>query len=239
MEEVINSTNPFAGLELPYPAESFQNEDTFVITKWNWDYLGFLDFQNKAHSIVRKNKSLKIFIFCNHPHTYTLGRGNERGEEGLVEFDKKAELPYPQHNIHRGGGITFHHPGQWIFYPVVAIKESYSLDDHMCWLLKTVSTTLREDFGLSEVVTAKKLMGVWLNKRKLASIGVGVNRFVTLHGIALTLSLDKGAKLGLVATHPCGMNSKTYTSVMEVMKYNGENLVQDFHKKYLERHSIT
>lgn len=225
----------FEELDLSEFSDYFIHEKTLVLTKWNWGYSDFLKFQDKAHALVRKNKNLRVFIFCNHPHVYTMGRGNERGQDELVEFrsEDTETLPHEVFKIHRGGGITFHHPGQWIFYPIVAIKESYSLDDHMCWLLKSIASILKEEFDIDKVVTAKKLMGVWSERKKLASIGVGVNRFVTLHGVALNLINDQKTKKALLAIHPCGMSSDIYTSVSEVRGKLDEEIISNFHKSYL------
>lgn len=235
MEKIINS--PFHGLNLPNNAEIEVNDKTLLITKWNWDIKDCLTFQKEAQQFIAKNRSLKVYIFCNHPHVFTVGRGNERGETKLVEFDfdQSDKLPFKVFKIHRGGGITFHHPGQWIFYPIRAIKESYTLDDHMCWLLKSVASVLRDEFELENVVTAKKLMGVWCDRKKLASIGVGVNRFVTEQGLALNLSFDDQAIKGLNAISPCGMSAETYQDVSSLVDLEKTaQLLGSFHKTYLK-----
>ena len=177
----------FQNLRIPLDCEAIVKENILYITKWNWDYLECLEFQKQAQEIIRKHRDHKIYIFCNHPHCFTLGRGNERGRDDLLDFDETVikKLKFPVHKIHRGGGITFHYPGQWIFYPIVSINNSYNLDEHMCWLLKSVKENLRDNFKLEKVMATKKLLGVWHERKKLASIGVGLNRFVTEHGLAL------------------------------------------------------
>lgn len=234
MEAIKNS--PFSELVLPIEADIFAKDKTLYIKKWDWEFEDCLNFQKSAQVLISKNRSLEVFIFCNHPHVYTLGRGNERGVKDLKEFDldDSNQLPFRVFKIHRGGGITFHHPGQWIFYPIRAIKESYTLEDHMCWLLKSVATVLKENFKLENVVTAKKLMGVWIDRKKLASIGVGVNRFVTEQGLALNLSFDEQAKLGLQAISPCGMEAEVYTDVSSLIKpIEKRELLEFFHKSFL------
>lgn len=226
----------FSSLILPAHCESKIKEKTLYITKWNWKYEEFLDFQEKAHAFIVKNRSYRIFIFCNHPHCFTIGRGNERGDKSLVDFDEDltSELKYPVHKIHRGGGITFHFPGQWIFYPIVSIKESYTLEDHMCWLLRSVKDVLVGQFDLKGAMATKKLMGVWINRNKIASIGVGVNRFVTLHGLALNLCFDKMMFEEIQKINPCGMSTQTYITLDQLANYSSSNLVQSFHEYYLK-----
>lgn len=229
--------NPFSTLKVPSEAEVETHGTILFVKKWNWDYDDCLEFQKQAQELVRSNRSLKVYIFCNHPHVFTLGRGNERGEKNLVEFNPTlaTNLKYPVKSIHRGGGITFHYPGQWIFYPIMAITPSYTLDDHMCWLLKSVASVLREDFRLEGVLTAKKLMGVWKDKRKLASIGVGVSRFITEHGLALNLIKDQEMFDELGKINPCGMSHETYESVDSYVQDN--NLIENFHNAYLKSFS--
>ena len=227
---------PFLSLSIPSDAHVEHRENMLLITKWNWDYQDYLNFQQQAKELVQKNRKIKIFIFCNHPHVFTLGRGNERGHDELVTFSEQlvSILKYPVHKIHRGGGITFHYPGQWIFYPIVAINANYSLDDHMCWLLRSVKETLASTFGISDLLATKKLMGIWHNKRKLASIGVGVNRFVTEHGLALNLKHDSEMFTELKKISPCGMSSETYQSVDKVVGTQSEDMIKDFHESFIK-----
>lgn len=204
------------------------------ITKWNWSYLDCLGYQKRAQTFIQNNRSYKIYIFTNHPHCFTLGRGNERNtEEELIEFNQELinSLKFPVHKIHRGGGITFHYPGQWIFYPIISISPSYTLDDHMCWLLKSVKHNLQDNFQIKDVLSAKKLMGVWYQKKKIASIGIGLNRFVTEHGIAVNLISDQEMSDELSKISPCGMDYQTYISLDSITKR--QEILLDFHKGFL------
>ena len=221
--------------ELAKDAEIIQRDNELIITKWNWEFSDCEAFQELCRDFVEKNKNYKIYIFTNHPHVFTLGRGNERGRDDLVDFDESItnQLPFPVHKIHRGGGITFHYPGQWIAYPIIAVNKSYTLDDHMCWLLKNVREVLTTDFQIENVITAQKLMGVWKDKKKLASIGVGLKKFVTLHGLALNLEYDQKMFDALSMINPCGMSSETYICADEFVKE--ENLITKFHKVFIDK----
>ena len=224
----------FSDLELPLEIESEIYNDILIIKKFNWDYADCLAFQKKAQAFIQKNRNLKVYIFCNHPHVFTLGSGNERDVEGLVDFDESTKLSFPLHKIKRGGGITFHCPGQWIFYPIVSINTNYTLEDHMLWLLHSVRDVLIQQYGLKDVLAAKKLMGVWLSRKKLASIGVGLNRFVTEHGLAFNVVRDKKMFDELIKINPCGMDSQTYQALGEVCEL-GENPIEEFHRNYISK----
>lgn len=228
-------TPPF---EFPSDANVIKNESTFIITKWNWDFKECEVFQETCREFVEKNRNYKFYIFTNHPHVFTHGRGNERGRDDLVDFEKADEdkLDFPLHYIHRGGGLTFHYPGQWIAYPILAVKEDFTLDDHMCWLLKGVREVLTETFDIDNVITAKKLMGVWREKKKLASIGVGLKRFVTLHGLALNLNYDENMFNAIQKINPCGMQASTYMCVDQII--NNTNLLESFHQAFLKKYLL-
>lgn len=215
--------------------ECFQFDDTLFVTHWNWDFQQALSFQKKAQVLVQKNRNLKVYIFCNHPHCFTLGRGNERGVEGLKDFDSalEQELKYPLYPIHRGGGLTFHHPGQWIFYPIVALGPNKTLADLMAWMLKAVKDVIREEFGVKDVITANKLMGVWHQRSKLASIGIGVNRLVTEHGLALNILRDSKMFNEIQKVAPCGIAPTTYIALEELVP-DKQNLLVAFHDRFIQ-----
>lgn len=233
MEEI--KLSPFSEVNFPEGSEYLLKDKVLFITKWNWDFKDCENFQNELLEIVKANKSYKAYIFCNHPHCFTLGRGNERGAKELVEFDASSEslLSFPLHKIHRGGGITFHYPGQWIFYPICAINEQYSLDDHMCWVLKAVTKVLKENFDLTDALTAKKLMGIWTDKMKIASIGVGLKKFVSLHGLALNLKYDEKMFDELKKINPCGLNPETYICLDQKKPEHSEGVLENFHQAFI------
>lgn len=225
----------FSKLQLPLGSKVHETDNILYVSKWNWDYPEFLKFQSKFQSFVRENKGSKIFIFTNHPHCFTLGRGNERGNNELVAFDQEVQknLNFPVYSIHRGGGITYHYPGQWIFYPIQRVTPDYSLHDHMCWLLKLVRDHINETYGLKSIAT-QKIMGVWLEKKKIASIGVGLNKFITEHGIAFNLNEDAEMSEELKKINPCGLNSEIYTFLNSVLSLPHIHL-EEFHSQILTR----
>lgn len=224
----------YSSLELPKECDSFVEDNILFLKKWNWNYSEFLEYQAKFQDFVRTHKDAKIYIFTNHPHCFTLGRGNERGESSLVQFDEslRNRLDFPVYDIHRGGGITYHYPGQWIFYPILRVTPKYTLHDHMCWLLKLVRDHINETYDLKSIAT-EKIMGVWLNKKKIASIGVGLNRFVTEHGLAFNLNEDLKMSEELKKINPCGLDSQVYTFLNQVTEQ--ENIsVEKFHSEILD-----
>jgi lipoate-protein ligase B len=147
-------------------------------------------------------------ILVEHPHVITLGRGSHR--ENLV-----APGDIPMFEIERGGDVTYHGPGQLVGYPIFLLRES-ERDLHLYLrnleeaLIQTV-----EGFGLP-AGRRESWTGVWNRAadRKLASIGVAVKRWVTLHGFALNVSTDLSR---FAAINPCGLEATVMASMSSVL----------------------
>lgn len=220
----------FEGPEIPsFGLEFCQidlfKEDCLLITNWNWDYLKAHEFQKHCLEFIRKNPKLKIFIICSHPHCFTMGRGLQRSKGmekyNLVDFDESLEsrLNVPLHKIKRGGGLTFHYPGQWVCYPIVTLsKDRLDVYKLMNFLLSVVQKTLEQEFLLEDLSHEEKLMGLWLKKQKIASIGVAVTRLVTYHGLAFNLLHDEKMSNELKLVYPCGLPGETYIDLETVLK---------------------
>jgi len=119
----------------------------------------------------------------------------------------------PVFAIERGGDVTYHGPGQLVAYPVFLLRESErDLHRYLRGLEETVLRTLA-DFHLAGT-RRPGLTGVWTTDetgpRKLASIGVAVRKWVTLHGLALNVTTDLSR---FAAIHPCGLDASVMTSM--------------------------
>ena len=195
-----------------------RTHQTFQLTKWNLNYGEALNLQKVCLGFVRENPEIKIFIFCNHPPVYTLGRGLQKQKggqpkEGLVEFQDNDEnrLSFPLYKIKRGGGLTFHHPGQFIFYPIINLNKSdWNLNKHFHWLLGVIKNSLNSYYQTDKFTYDLCTAGVWREGRKYASVGVGVERFITYHGVALNIMPTNAMKKDLEHLHPCGLEFSTY-----------------------------
>lgn len=193
------------------------DENTYIVTKWNWDYEKALAFQQAAQKEVLNKKNLSIFICTSHPHCFTMGRGLQKIQgkviDGLVEATEEQLklLPFPLYQIRRGGGLTFHYAGQFIFYPIVNLNNSkWNLSALVNKVMNSAKTVLGVD---SISLKSGELMGLWFENQKMASVGIEINRFVTMHGMALSLIHDEEMFQALGSFNPCGLQSQTYTSV--------------------------
>ncbi len=191
-----------------------------VATTWNWDYQASWDFQRATVERVRQTGESWLIV-CSHPDTLTHGRGLQKPRKGqaltLEDFDpaRAAALPVPLFQIERGGGLTFHHPGQLILYPIVRLHpQRLGLSGLVDRLLTSVRGAL-EERGLDGLDHERDLLGLWQGPRKLASVGIAVDRMVTLHGLALNVTRFDQLRQQLASLSPCGIGPNTYTSVEE------------------------
>lgn len=143
-------------------------------------------------------------LLLEHEPVYTIGRTPDQSSLRGV-----THLPHPVFQINRGGQATYHGPGQLVGYPVINLRN-YVQDLHryLRWIEETL-VELVSEFGIA-AHRREALTGVWLNDRKIASIGVGVRHWITMHGFALNVRGDLDAFEQIT---PCGISNVTMTSI--------------------------
>ena len=143
-------------------------------------------------------------LLLEHEPVYTIGRTPD--QSSLLGG---AHLPHPLFAINRGGQATYHGPGQLMGYPIIDLRR-YGQDLHryLRWLEALLIDLLAEHgIGASR---RESLTGVWIGDRKIASIGVGVRYWITMHGFALNVCGDLSPFNQIV---PCGINNVMMTSM--------------------------
>ncbi len=219
MKQIITSALKLSDFDLNENNLSVLDERTVVVTKWTWDYGLAHKFQRAALTLVQETANLRILICCNHPEVLTNGRGLQKPRKGevleLVEFKPEAHsrLPFPLYQIERGGGLTFHHPGQFIFYPIVKLNPKALSLSLMIDQIFDFSIEVLSDWGIQNLDHENKLLGLWQGNRKIASMGIAIEKLTTFHGMALNMMENPHMKKALASLNPCGLNSETYTSV--------------------------
>ena len=143
-------------------------------------------------------------LMLEHPPVYTLGRGADARFLGAAAG---GEIPVLR--VGRGGQVTYHGPGQLVGYPIVDLRE---LRPDVRWYVRGLEEVLIDSLAELGIVAMRRagLTGVWIGRRKIASIGVGIRRWVTSHGFALNVARDVS---GFAAITPCGLDGVTMTSV--------------------------
>jgi lipoate-protein ligase B len=144
-----------------------------------------------------------ILLVLEHPHVYTLGRG---ADEKFI-LAPRAEVPVLR--VSRGGQVTYHGPGQLVAYPILKLQGPAQDVGRYLRQLEQVMIAALAQHGVC-AQRRDRLTGVWIGTRKIASIGVGIRRWVTYHGLALNLSTDLSYFDSIV---PCGIEGCQMTSL--------------------------
>jgi len=157
---------------------------------------------------LRRQQEEDILLLLEHPPVVTLGRG-AREAHLLLPEGERLRRGIALERVGRGGDVTYHGPGQLVGYPIVDL-EPLGRDLHRYLrLLEATLIAVLDAFGLpGERVTGKT--GVWIGGEKIASIGVGVRRWVSWHGFALNVGADLS---GFDAIVPCGLPGVRMTSL--------------------------
>lgn len=143
-------------------------------------------------------------LLLEHEAVYTIGRTSDQSS-----LRGAAHLPHPLFQINRGGQATYHGPGQLVGYPLIDLKR-YQPDLHR--YLRWLEELLIEFLAAFEIEGHRRegLTGVWLGQRKIASIGVGVRHWITMHGFALNVDGDLAPFSQIT---PCGIADVAMTSI--------------------------
>ena len=165
------------------------------------NYLDTLQIQESLRNQVLKNNSNNFLIIVEHDHVYTLGK-NANSSNVL---NRICEIIPTQ----RGGDVTYHGPGQLVAYPIINLKKrKIGVKSYVAMIEKLISNILF-DYGLKPHVPIKET-GVWIDDRKIASIGINVSRGVTMHGLAINVSTDLSYFDNIIS---CGIEGVKMTSM--------------------------
>lgn len=162
------------------------------------DYEAGLSLQEKRVAAILDGTGGDTILLLEHQSVYTIGR--LRDQSSLRD---PASLPYPVHETNRGGQATYHGPGQLVGYPILDLTpRGKDLHAH---LRKLEDALIRacQRFGVNAGRRAG-LTGVWVENRKLASIGVGVRKWISMHGFAINIT--KESLPPFFAITPCGID---------------------------------
>ena len=162
-----------------------------------------LSLQEKlvAQKIAGDQKNYLLFL--EHEPVYTMGRTPDVSSLGT------RALPYPVHRTGRGGQATYHGPGQLVCYPILDLSLfQRDLHIYLRFLEEVIIQTLAQ--YQIEAQRREGLTGVWVEDRKIASLGIGVRKWIAFHGLALNVSCDLSPFEEIT---PCGINGVTMTSL--------------------------
>lgn len=180
--------------------------------EFDFRWLGTVEYQEGLelqHRLVEERLAGAIpdtILFLEHEPVYTIGRTRDRSslksETGL--------LPHPVIEINRGGQATYHGPGQLVGYLLLDLRQ-YGQDLHI--YLRSVEEILIRFLSELGLVPRRRdgMTGVWMENRKIASIGIGVRKWISMHGFGLNVAEDLSGYQSIV---PCGIDDVEMTSIV-------------------------
>lgn len=162
-----------------------------------------LEIQEKTVADILAGEANDRILLLEHEPVYTIGRLRDQSSLRSPE-----SLPYPIFETNRGGQATYHGPGQLVGYPLFDLNpRGRDLHSH----LRCIEDALISACADLGVAAGRRdgLTGVWVENRKLASIGVGVRKWISMHGFAINITRESLPPF--LAITPCGLDGVSMT----------------------------
>ena len=175
-------------------------------------YRAAWDLQAELVGAVRDGREPDTLLLLEHPHVFTMGKA-AKAEHVLWDEAERRRRAVDVIWSDRGGEATYHGPGQLVGYPVVDLERlGLTIPGYIAALERSLIDYLAE-LGVAAEPGAPGLTGVWSGGKKVAAIGIKLNRPIVSHGFALNLTADLDYFAGIV---PCGHAELKATSVEEL-----------------------
>ena len=181
--------------------------------------------ERRLNEIHTKKNSELIWIL-EHEEVYTAGTSYKKDEL----LDKSIKII----KTNRGGKITYHGPGQLVFYFVIDLnKRGKNIKKIITAIERTIIDTLK-NYNI-KCFADRKNIGIWFEHKsgkidKIAAIGIKVKKWIAYHGFALNISNDLNVYKKIV---PCGIRDRGVSNLNKIKKQNYKNIENDLIKNFL------
>lgn len=170
-------------------------------------YADGLRLQDHTVTEILAGREPDVIWLLEHQPVYTIGR--LRDQSSLREA---AHLPHPVFETNRGGQATYHGPGQLVGYPILDLNHrGRDLHEHLRKIEDALISACRETGVPAD--RRDGLTGVWTGNRKLASIGVGVRKWISMHGFAINITRESLPPFAAIT--PCGLDGVSMTCLAD------------------------
>jgi lipoyl(octanoyl) transferase len=166
------------------------------------EYREAVDIQERLRARVQADELPDLLLLLEHPPVYTLGRRSEPGELPLG-----GDIPVV--DTERGGKLTYHGPGQLVGYPIMRVDN---VREFVGAMERALVAAIDEAGVPAGTRDGREFTGVWVQDRKIGSIGIHVSRRVSMHGFAVNVDNDLAPFTQVVA---CGLPGVRMTSLRE------------------------
>ena len=189
-------------------------------------YENAISFLEKRLNEIHSKKRNELIWILEHQEVYTAGTSYKDNEL----LDKSINLV----KTNRGGKITYHGPGQLVFYFVIDLnKRGKNIKKIITAIQKTIVDTLK-NYNI-KCFADRKNIGIWLEHKsgkidKIAAIGIKVKKWIAYHGFALNISNNLNVYKKIV---PCGVRDRGVLNLNKIKKQNYKNIENDLIKNFL------
>tara|TARA_Y200000002_G_C22433797_1_gene559186 strand:+ start:28 stop:639 length:612 start_codon:yes stop_codon:yes gene_type:complete len=188
------------------------------ISKRRISYKNAMKVLSERVDKVKENKERELLWILEHPITFTAGIRSADDEI----IDKRIKII----STNRGGKITLHNPGQKIVYFVLNLNNRKK---NIRRLIRIIEKSIIEFLKICKIEAKndKKNIGIWVNKKKIAAIGLRVSKWIAFHGCSININNNLKDYLKIV---PCGLDNQKITSVYQEKQV----IIKDLEKKLVK-----
>lgn len=189
---------------------SARNQMCRVVDLGVVDYEEAFALQKRHVERLQRNEGDDVLVFVEHPHVITVGR-NADGHAIVADTRAIEARGAKVVATDRGGDVTYHGPGQLVGYPIVRLEPGRRDIRRYVGDLEQVLIDTLADFGVA-AARHPEHRGVWVEGRKIASLGIRISRWVTSHGFALNVDTDLSY---FSLMNPCGIQGCVMTTLAQ------------------------
>ncbi len=173
------------------------------------EYAAAVELQERRRAAVIEGSASEALFMLEHAPVFTVGRNADRADvRASTEWLEARGVTVAESS--RGGQVTFHGPGQLVGYPILALDPDRRDIRRYVRDLQAVLVRTLADFDLEAKARSHPEIGVWVGDAKIASLGIHIRRWVTMHGFALNVTTDLDYFGGIVA---CGLDDVRMASI--------------------------
>ena len=189
------------------------------------EYLKAIKYLEKRVESIQKQKEEELLWICNHPSTYTAGVSSSKYEilDNSITVIK----------TNRGGKITWHGPGQRIFYFVIDLSKRDKDIRKFVNIIENIILDSLKEYKINAFADRKNV-GIWVKKKnkilKLAAIGIKVKKWVAYHGFSINIDNDLQNYRKII---PSAIRNRGETNLLEIRKHNFKNFDNIIIKNFL------
>lgn len=187
-------------------AEKVNGQESSSIHVYNLGLTDYIETWHKMRDFTssRTSDTTDEVWITEHPPIYTLGLN-----KGGVSYPRRTDIPLVETD--RGGKITYHGPGQIIFYLLLDMHRLKITIKQLVHYIESVLILLLKSYGI-KATTIKNAPGVYVNNQKIASLGLRVKNGCCYHGVSLNINMDTSPFL---AIDPCGCKGVKVTQMRD------------------------